>query len=600
MIKQIRKNDIAIIGIALRLPGANNLDELEHILSNKICCIDTIPKEREILKQELEYILGAEKKTNLSKAAYLKDIASFDNKFFHLSPLEAILMDPNQRIFLETAIDAIEDAGLGGKRLIGTQTGVFYTSSHQLEYLEMIKRIKPELETIATMGNLPPFASARLSHAFDLRGPSMVINTLCSSSLIGVHTACKSIIRGECNIAITGSSRICVYPIQKERLGIESEDGYTLSFTEGSSGTGGGEGSVVIILKSLIDAINSNDYIYGIIRGSWINHNGKTSSLMNPSAKSQEEVLWSAWKDAAINPEDIGYIEAFGIGTKIGDAIEIEGLTKAFRRVTERKQFCAIGSIKTNYGHLDCVSGLLGLIKAVLSISRHRLYPQLYFERPNSYIDFSNSPVYVNTNLKEWKESNKPCLSGISSFSSSGANCHLVLQETTSQINIKASKNIKRHFLFLSADNEKAFSILLQEYLTLLKRSVNIDIGDLCYSANIRNAGRDQRIVIEVCEYSDLIININNLIMYFKENKECFINKGGRIWINKRNDKIMDNREITEHIEFNNIKDIIRDYLNGVYIDFKNLYRYTQHKLLIVPLYPFKKKKFWLPMLEKV
>lgn len=400
-------HDIAIIGMAARMPLAQDLGAYWNNLKNGVECVRELPERRREEAGRTLHSLGMErflyyldlenKQVEYPKCAYLDEIDKFDHNFFRLSPKEASLMDPNQRLFLETAWEAIEDAGYGGRRLTGTKTGVYigFNFSALSNYYRLISEIEPASIAIATLGNIAPAIASRLSYLLNLRGPSLSVDTACSSSLVAIHLGCQAIRNGECDIAIAGSSKLNILPMEgAQMLGVESADGRTRSFDHHSDGMGSGEGVAAIILKPLERALKDRDNIHAIIKGSAMNHDGSSNGMAAPNPAAQEEVIVESWKNAGIDPETITYIEAHGTGTKIGDPIEIEGIRRAFGNYTNKKQFCAMGTVKSNIGHLDCAAGIAGLLKAVLALKNKQLPPNLYFNQPNR-IYHQRQPVIV-------------------------------------------------------------------------------------------------------------------------------------------------------------------------------------------------------------
>lgn len=284
-------------------------------------------------------------------------------------------MNPAQRIFMETAWAAFEDGGYTSEKLAGSNTGVYVGLVSDLEgyrYKEMIHDVEPQSLPISVTGNLSCILPSRLSYLLDLRGPSMVVDTACSSSLVAVHHACNAIRLGECDMALAGGVKLNVLPLDKDyyRMGIESSNGMTRPFDDSSDGSGIGEGAAVIMLKPLQDAIKDKDQVYAVIKGSAINQDGNSMGITAPNARAQSEVIVKAWKAAGVDPESIAYIETHGTGTVLGDPIEIDGIKGAFEQYTDKRQFCAIGSVKSNIGHLYESAGITGLVKSVLSLKK--------------------------------------------------------------------------------------------------------------------------------------------------------------------------------------------------------------------------------------
>lgn len=435
--KSINNKDIAIIGMATNFPRSKNLKEYWNVLKNGVDCIREFPKNRKKDIEDYINFLGKEDE-GFIKAGFLENIDMFDNKFFNLTPKEAVLMSPVQRMFLEIAYKGFYDAGYNKEKLNGSKTGVYVGYIGDYEgyiYRNMLQNLTDDFSSIAMSGNLSSIISGRVSYSFNLKGPSILIDTACSSSLVALHNGCRDIHDGICDMALVGGIKICMLPTNSsEKIGIEAMDGKTKAFDEKADGTGIGEGAGAIVIKSLSKAERDGDYIYAVIKGSAINQDGASVGMTAPNPSAQRDVYLQAWKNARINPEDISYIEAHGTGTKLGDPIEIDGLTQAFRKYTDKTQFCAIGSVKTNIGHLYEASGIASIIKTVLALNFGKIPPSLHFDMPNHKIDFIHSPFYVAGEIKDWKNNGKTKLAGVSSFGFSGTNCHVVLEEYNGKV----------------------------------------------------------------------------------------------------------------------------------------------------------------------
>jgi len=424
-----KRLDIAITGIACRFPKAGNVSEFWNNLTNGADCIDVLSQTRtDDLSQYLNAI-GQSCEIGGAEAGLLDRIDLFDYSYFNITPMEANLMDPAQRLFLETAWLAIEDAGYGKEAISGADAGVFVGYVSDSDYKTMIRDTQPHSLSLALPGNARPLIAGRLSRILDLKGPNMLIDTGCSSSLAAVHAACQAIWNGECGLALAGGVQIHVIPLREGSIGVESSNGRTRAFDDNSDGTGTGEGVAAIFLKPLDKALADKDNIYAVIKGSAINHDGRSIGVTAPNAPAQSAVITRAWEAAGIDPTSIGYIEAHGTGTKLGDVIEAEGLRLAFSKHTDKTAFCAIGSVKSNIGHTDGCAGLAGLIKAALQLYHKTLVPSIHCNTPNTNINWANMPVYVNKSLVKWVSPGVSRICGVSSFSLSGTNCHVVLQE---------------------------------------------------------------------------------------------------------------------------------------------------------------------------
>ncbi len=431
---ETKKKEVAIVGIALNFPHANTTAEYWCNLINGVDCTSDFSKNRiEDIKNYTSYFTQIPfEKLNYLYGGYLDNIADFDYNFFNISLSEAKLMDPSHRLFLQKVIESLKDAKISKNDVMGKNVSVYLGYSNNPIYGQVISRSDPSLHAATVAGNTPSIAAGRVSHFLDLHGINMVIDTACSSSLVAAHMAFKAVQNEECEMAIAGGVRLSILPIDSGvKVGIESSTTKTSAFDDSSDGTIWGEGVAAVVLMPLEKAIEKNLNIYAVIKGSAVNQDGKSIGLTAPNMLAQSQVIESAWKDAKINPETISYIETHGTGTKLGDPIEIGAIKNAFSKYTNKKQFCAIGSVKNNIGHLDSASGLANLIKACLSLKNKKISPTINFNRPNKNIDFIDSPVYVNVEPKSWETAEVPRRCGVSSFGFSGTNCHMILEEVT-------------------------------------------------------------------------------------------------------------------------------------------------------------------------
>jgi acyl transferase domain-containing protein/acyl carrier protein len=498
---RLNGSEIAIIGMACRFPGAKNLEEYWHILQNGIQTISFFSDE-ELDPHGIDMAFRSH--PNYVKAApLLDDVELFDALFFEYTPKEAEFMDPQHRLFLELAWEALEVAGYNPAIYPGA-IGV-YAGARTNTYLYNIFSNSGASKSLSGfeigLGNDLAFLSGRVAHKLGLRGPAYSFQTACSTGLVAVHLACQSLLIDECQIALAGS--IAVNIPQKtgylyQEGGILSPDGCCRAFDARAAGTLFGSGAGIVVLKRLEDAFADGDQILAIIKGSAVNNDGSSkASFTAPSVDGQADVIAEAMGVAGVKPETISYVESHGTGTQLGDPIEIRALTKAFRAGTDKKNFCAIGAVKTNIGHLDAAAGMAGLIKAVLALKHRQLPPNLHFERPNPMIDFANSPFYVNTVLKEWDC--VPRRAGVSSFGVGGTNAHVVLEEAPI---IESSGNGRPwHLLTLSAKTPSALETATANTIDYIKRHPEINLSDVAYTLQV---GRDIFDYRRVISCSDL------------------------------------------------------------------------------------------------
>ncbi|HEX2927078.1 MAG TPA: beta-ketoacyl synthase N-terminal-like domain-containing protein [Ruminiclostridium sp.] len=617
-IKTVSSKDIAIIGIDVKLPMADNLDEFWDNLVQGRDCVGELPDNRQRdIEEYLRYRNGSSEGTRYATGGYLNAIDNFDNEFFKISNKEANLMDPNQKIFLESAWKAIEDSGYGGKNLVGSRTGVYVGFTPRGEYRKLITEVEPESLTVSETGNLSSIVASRISYLMDFRGPSMIVNTECSSSLVAVHLACQSLRNGECDMAIAGGVRISFSPIiTDQKLGIESEQGKVCTFDDDSDGAVFGEGSVAIVLKPIDKAVKDKDNIYAVIKGSAVNQDGASVGITAPNLLAQEDVIVNAWKDAEIEPETITYIETHGTGTKLGDPIEVNGISRAFKRFTNKKQFCGVGSVKTNIAHLDNVAGIASLVKVVLALKNRKIPPTINFRIPNRKINFENSAVYINNRLSEWEAGEAPRRCGISSFGLSGTNCHMILEEAPAVSPITPSQINSIGVFTISAAKESGALNIVKEVLDNITKNKNIELGDICYTSNTGRGHYNFRIAVIARNIDELADSLKEIYELGIENVKSGNILLGRHYIIPNNKRQPEKDEIYEHqkkeltntadsitelltadsssYEYDLIVKLCKLYVQGAEVDWYQLYKNGNYRRVSLPTYPFEKKRCWL------
>jgi acyl transferase domain-containing protein/acyl-CoA synthetase (AMP-forming)/AMP-acid ligase II/acyl carrier protein len=620
-----RHDDIAIIGVAAKLPIVDDMHGFWEGVRNGICYTTKFHGTR---KNDIEKYLNYKSEENEGadyfEGSYLEEIDKFDPLFFKISPNEASLMNPTQRLFLETAYHAVEDAGYGGDKLKGSNVGIYAGQIGDIEgykYKEMIHDVNPELLPLSAAGNISTLIPNRISYALDVKGPSMIVDTACSSSLVALHTACQAIRNGDCDSAIVGSARISYIPLDKVyyRIGIESSDYMTRTFDKYADGSGVGEGVAAMVIKPVNRALADGDNIYAVIKGSAVNQDGASMGITVPNAESQSRVLMKAWKNAGIDPQTLTYIEAHGTGTKIGDVIEIDGLQRAFSQFTSMKQFCAVGSVKSNLGHLYDSAGLTGLLKAVLSLKYRELPPTIGFNCPNDKIDFSNTAIYVNTKLRRWDTGKGPRRCGVSSFGIGGTNCHVVLEEAPVTGNIDEDA-FPFNVIALSARSMGSLSKLVEGYNRYLNKET-LDagvLGNICYTANTGRGHYTKRIAVLFRDQDDIKrkmsalsctdlgkINVNGIYFNDTETLACKYNMQDTLDFERKKEQI--NKEAADKVnqyldsdfsDFSSLEEICRLYVNGADIDWERLYIKGKYHRLSLPVYPFERKRCWITIPE--
>ena len=475
---------IAVIGLSGRFPGASSVHQFWHNLRGGIESIHRFTdKELESLGIPPDVYNHPD---YIKAGTVLENVDMFDAEFFRFSPREAEIRDPQHRIFLECAWEALENAGYDVESYRG-QIGVFAGCSPNYYGGKTSFDFDPALVAEAysrEIGNEKDYLCTLVSYKLGLKGPAVTIQTACSTSLVAVCLACQGLMTYQCDMVLAGG--VCVNTRQKggyfyQEGFIPSPDGHCRAFDAKAQGTVLGQGAGVVLLKRLSEALIDGDTVYAVIKGFAINNDGSEKvGYTAPGVNGQAEVIAMAQALSGMSPESISYIEAHGTGTPLGDPIEIAALNKAFREGTEKKAFCGIGSLKTNIGHLDAAAGVAGLIKTVLMLKNREIPPSLHFEEPNTDIDFADSPFYVNTKLKKWVVDGLPLRAGVSSFGIGGTNAHVVLEEAP-EIE-PSSPSRPRHLLLLSAKTESALDAAnknLCEYLTV---NPDTNITDVAYT----------------------------------------------------------------------------------------------------------------------
>ncbi|GCE28516.1 polyketide synthase [Dictyobacter alpinus] len=489
--------DIAIIGMSGRFPGAQNIQQYWQNLCAGVESIRPVSDEqlRETFRQTLGYVPETivqqwlQDPHYIKVAAALEDIDRFDASFFGYSPAEAETIDPQQRLFLEQAWEALEDAGYADTEayagLIGVYAGTEVNSYHRVH----TSLIPTARDFQALVGNESAYLTTRASYKLHLTGPSIDVQTACSTSLVALHLASQSLRDGECDIALAGG--VVAYSTQKvgyfyQEGGMFSADGHCRPFDARANGVVFANGGVgIVVLKRLHDAYRDGDQIYAVIKASAINNDGgRKAGYTAPSIEGQKRVILEALALADARPEDISYIEAHGTATPLGDPIEIAALTQGFREHTHRSQFCALGSVKSNIGHLGVAAGIAGIIKTALALKHKMLPPSLHYEQANPHIDFEHSPFYVNTRLTPWTTAALPRRAGVSSFGIGGTNAHVILQEAPEQSE-PTPTNDQYQLIVLSARSGDALDTLCAHLSAHIEQTPDLSLANLAYTLQV-------------------------------------------------------------------------------------------------------------------
>ena len=487
----VNAEPLAIIGAGCRFPGgADGPDSFWRLLRDGIDAISEVPGDRWDVDAFYDPVPHTPGKMISRCGGFVGHLQEFDAEFFGISPREAVSLDPQQRTLLEVAWETFEHAGIPPGSVGGTATGVFVGISG-IDYFMHLQACNADMDAYLGTGNALSVASGRLSYIFGLQGPSVSVDTACSSSLVAVHLACQSLRNGECDLALAGGTHRIILPhgsIGLSQAHLLAPDGRCKTFDSRADGYVRGEGCGMILLKRLSDAIAGGDRIAALIRGSAVNQDGKTSGLTVPNGPAQQAVIRKALQNAAVDAGQVGYVEAHGTGTPLGDPIEVSALANVFGSRRAAAQPLLVGSVKTNFGHLEAAAGIAGLLKVALALQHQEIPPHLHLQSPNPHIPWPTVPVEVATRRRPWPTVDGRRIGGVSSFSFSGTNAHAVLEETPPELASVHRDGGERtwppHLLTLSARTPQALRELALRYREyLLSEEAAKGFDAICYTA---------------------------------------------------------------------------------------------------------------------
>ncbi len=492
-------SEVAVIGMAGRFPGAPTIERFWENLKNGVESIRFFTDEELLAAGVAPALLNHP--TYVKAAPVLDDVQGFDANLFGIPLHEVRLLDPQHRLFLECVWEALERAGYNEEAYPGL-IGV-YGGMEQSSYIQNLFSHPDIFETASLLqielGNDKDYMATRVSYKLNLRGPSITVQTACSTSLVAVHLACQALLSGECDLALAGGVSLKIpqtVGYHAREGSMHSPDGHCRAFDAAARGTVFGSGVAVVALKRLTDAMEDGDPIQAVIKGSALNNDGSLKiGYSAPAAEGQYQVVRAAQHIAEVEPESITYVEAHGTGTPLGDPIEVAALARAFRAGTERKGFCALGSVKANVGHLRSAAGVTGLIKVALSMRHRQLPPSLHFERPNPQIDFENSPFRVNARLSDWRPAGSPLRAGLSSFGVGGTNAHVILEEAPPARPSGPSRPWQ--LLALSANTATALDTLRSDLAAHLRRNPELPLADAAFTLQLgRRPGKHRGFLV--------------------------------------------------------------------------------------------------------
>lgn len=488
---------IAVIGMGCRLPEADNPTEFWNLLIDGVDAITEIPSDRFEIDRYYDAEQGKSGKMNTRWGGFIRNVDQFDADFFGISPREAASMDPQQRVLLEVAYEALEAAGIPLGRAQGSDTGVYIgISTHDYSDRRLEADLAPTSYT--GTGSAYSLAANRLSYVFDLHGPSLAVDTACSSSLVATHLACQSLRNGECDTALAGGVNLIVAPtwtLAFSQARMLSSDGRCKTFDADANGYVRAEGCGVVVLKRLSDAMRDGDPIVAVIRATGSNQDGRTNGVTVPNGDAQQTMIRRTLRAAGLSAADISYVEAHGTGTPTGDPIEIEALKAVLLEGRAPDRPCIIGAGKANVGHMEAASGVVALIRTALILQHREVPPQLHLKEMNPRISLDETPLRIVTERQTLDGRGQPLRAGVNGFGFGGANCHVILEEAPVLDRIPRASIDEPLFLPLSAKSPEALTAAAQAYRTFLSESEEtLDLGDLCYTAGSRRTHHTERL----------------------------------------------------------------------------------------------------------
>ena len=563
---------VAVIGMGLRFPGCGtNLEQFWRMIAEGRDAIKLIPPDRWDRDRFYSPDAATPGKINTRYGAFLDDTRRFDAAFFDITPREAMRMDPQQRIFLETAWHALEHAGLPRMRIAGTDAGVFVgVHSHSADYHAMQFADPATLDAYAAPGTAHDMIAGRLAYWLDLHGPAVTVNTACSSSLTALHLACRSLRAGDCNLAVVGGVNLLLDPavtVAAAQLQLLSPDGRCKAFDAAANGMGRGEGCGLVVLKMLDDAMRDGDRVLAILRGSAVNQDGKTNGLTAPNGLAQQRLLRRALLDAGVQPWEIGYVEAHGTGTALGDPIEVEALAEVLAG-GQRTTPCTLGAVKANIGHLEGAAGIAGLIKTVLVLQHRWLPPVANLEKLNPHLAFPGTDLSIPQRGRDWVTTGRR-LAGVSSFGWSGTNVHVVLEEAPEPPPQVMEPGIRP--VLVSAQCPEALRILLAAFAERLESADESELANISYTSAARRTHHTHRVAVMGTDAKQMAAQLRRRYEVSQSASQP---------------------HSTQRNGSSRLEEYIRAWEAGEHVDWKAIL--APGSIVDLPLYPFQGRSYWL------
>ena len=591
-----------MIGLSGRFPGASNLDQFWANLAAGRCSISPVPADRWDAKDFYSADLAQPNKTSSQAAGFLSDIDLFDPLFFGISPREAIVMDPQQRLLMEEAWRAVENAGYAAEALARKNCGVYVAAANG-DYLDLIERTVGFADGYLLTGNTGSTYAGRIAYFLNWKGPALTLDTACSSALVALHLACESIRRNEIEMALVGGVSVMTTPkgfLITGKTRLVSSGPVCKAFDDAADGYLLGEAVAAVLLKPLKAALADGDFIHAVIKGSAINQDGRTNGLMAPNPQAQAALERQLFERTGIDPATISYVEAMAAGTRLGDAIEVQALTAAFRTFTPKKQFCAIGSVKTNLGHSGPPSGLASLFKVILALERGKIPPTLNHQRDNALANFKESPFFVADELRHWAPNEtSPRRALINAFGHSGTNVSVLIEEAPRAATIPRNVS-KRHFLFaISGKTQEALETRLAEFSAWLGREADVDLDAVEFALNAGRSHFPVRVAVVGSSQEELLAKLESLRAARNGSKtkpaEPPVQTAKHAALLKNLFQIA--RLSLESAPENYHKALIglaQFYTSGFEIDWALLCHDRPRRRIPLPTYPFARERYWV------
>jgi len=596
------ESGVAIVGMSGAFPKSKDLMEFWENLATGRDCVSEIPAERWSIGEYYDPNPEAPGKTYCKWMGVLEEMDRFDPLFFNISPAEAMSMDPQQRLFLEHSWSCIEEAGINPLRLSGSRCGVYVgCGPGDYGYTPGGNGLTAQVLT----GNSSSILSARISYFLNLKGPCLAIDTSCSSSLVAIAEACNSLVEGRSDMALAGGVCVMTGPslhIMTSKARMLSKEGRCFTFDERADGFVPGEGVGVLLLKRLKDAVRDRDHVHGVLRGWGVNHDGKTNGMTAPSAQSQALLEKEVYSRFRINPETISLVEAHGTGTRLGDPIEVEALTASFRAYTDRQRYCALGSVKSNIGHLLAAAGVSGVIKVLLALRHRQLPPTIHYESLNEHVVLDESPFYINHTLRPWEvKDGHARQAAVSSFGFSGTNAHVVIEEYSSGVRKEPPANAvtpeQPAVIVLSAKSEERLREQAERLLHYMQSQQNtkVDLARIAYTLQAGREPMEYRLAL-IARTPDQVIGALKDFTSDRRNGDLLTGQARRnkegVWKFESDDDV--STLIDAWIGKRKLKKLADAWTHGLDVDWDRLYPAGTPEIISLPTYPFLKNRYWI------